>query len=72
MEDIFYMVNAKIAVRNIHNTNICLSLTNMKRFWNSLKDVSAENLRPSLFFHVFSSVFNIFSMFLPIFRLNLY
>ena len=27
-------VNAKIAVRNIHNTNICLSLTNIKRLNN--------------------------------------
>ena len=26
------MVKAEIAVRNIHNTNICLSLTNIKRF----------------------------------------
>ena len=44
------MVNAEIAVRNIHNTNVCLSLTNIKRLkqrFETLKDVSAENLRPS-------------------------
>ena len=27
-----FMVNAEIAVRNIHNTNVFLPLTNIKRF----------------------------------------